>query len=47
YQNKYSKDLNQIEKVWYNFKKICRKVNNSFKKFCDAISYVFNKILSD
>ncbi|ORU14225.1 transposase, partial [Francisella tularensis subsp. holarctica] len=24
-----------------------RKVNNSFEKFCDAISYVFNKILSD
>ncbi|WP_100222019.1 IS630 family transposase [Francisella tularensis] len=43
----YSPDLNPIEKVWANFKKIFRKVNNSFEKFCDAISYVFNKILSD
>ncbi|WP_143100012.1 IS630 family transposase [Francisella sp. TX07-6608] len=43
----YSPDLNPIEKVWANFKKILRKVNNSFEKFCDAISYVFNKILSD
>ncbi|NDT23180.1 IS630 family transposase, partial [Francisella tularensis subsp. holarctica] len=39
--------LNPIEKVWAYFKKIFRKVNNSFEKFCDAISYVFNKILSD
>ncbi|WP_179854122.1 transposase, partial [Francisella tularensis] len=39
----YSPDLNPIEKVWANFKKILRKVNNSFEKFCDAISYVFNK----
>ncbi|NDT65867.1 IS630 family transposase, partial [Francisella tularensis subsp. holarctica] len=39
--------LNPIEKVLANFKKIFRKVNNSFEKFCDAISYVFNKILSD
>ncbi|MBK2127995.1 IS630 family transposase, partial [Francisella tularensis] len=39
--------LNPIEKVWANFKKIFRKVNNSFEKFYDAISYVFNKILSD
>ncbi|MBK2213157.1 IS630 family transposase, partial [Francisella tularensis subsp. holarctica] len=39
--------LNPIEKVWANFKKIFRKVNNSFEKICDAISYVFNKILSD
>ena len=43
----YSPDLNPIEKVWANFKKILRKVNNSFDKFSDAISYVFNKILSD
>ncbi|QXF52217.1 IS630 family transposase [Francisella tularensis] len=43
----YSPDLNPIEKVWANFKKIFRKVNNSFEKFYDAISYVFNKILSD
>ena len=43
----YSPDLNPIEKVWANFKKILRKVNNSFEKFSDAISYVFNKILSD
>ncbi|AKU74014.1 DDE superendonuclease family protein [Francisella tularensis subsp. tularensis] len=43
----YSPDLNPIERVWANFKKIFRKVNNSFEKFCDAISYVFNKILSD
>ncbi|AHH47226.1 transposase ISFtu1 [Francisella tularensis subsp. holarctica PHIT-FT049] len=35
----YSPDLNPIEKVWANFKKILRKVNNSFEKFCDAISY--------
>ncbi|MBD2809275.1 transposase, partial [Francisella tularensis] len=33
----YSPDLNPIEKVWANFKKIFRKVNNSFEKFCDAI----------
>ncbi|NDT28552.1 IS630 family transposase, partial [Francisella tularensis subsp. holarctica] len=39
--------LNPIEKVWANFKKIFRKVNNSVEKFVDAISYVFNKILSD
>ncbi|MBK2144316.1 hypothetical protein [Francisella tularensis] len=31
----------------YKRQKIFRKVNNSFEKFCDAISYVFNKILSD
>ena len=43
----YSPDLNPIEKVWANFKKILRRVNNSFEKFSDAISYVFNKILSD
>jgi transposase len=43
----YSPDLNPIEKVWANFKKILRKVNNSFEKINDAISYVFNKILSD
>ncbi|MDE4942878.1 IS630 family transposase, partial [Francisella tularensis subsp. holarctica] len=43
----YSPDLNPIEKVWANFKKIYRTVNNSFEKFCDDISYVFNKILSD
>ncbi|MDE4992317.1 transposase, partial [Francisella tularensis] len=43
----YSPDLNHIEKVLSNFKKIFRIVNNSFEKFCDAISYVFNKILSD
>ncbi|MDE4951000.1 transposase, partial [Francisella tularensis] len=43
----YSPDLNPIDKVWANFKKIFRKVNNSFEIFCDAISYVFNKILSD
>jgi isfu1 transposase len=41
----YSPDLNPIEKVWANFKKILRRVNNSFEKFSDAISYVFNKIL--
>ncbi|MDE4982445.1 IS630 family transposase, partial [Francisella tularensis subsp. holarctica] len=39
--------LNPLEKVWANFKKILRKLNNSFEKFCDAISDVFNKILSD
>ncbi|NDT24701.1 IS630 family transposase, partial [Francisella tularensis subsp. holarctica] len=38
---------NPIEKVWANFKKTFIKGNNSFSKFCDAISYVFNKILSD
>ncbi|MDE5010838.1 transposase, partial [Francisella tularensis] len=43
----YSTVLNPIEKVWANFKKIFRKVNNIFEKFCDAIYYVFNKILSD
>ncbi|MDE5033816.1 transposase, partial [Francisella tularensis subsp. holarctica] len=42
-----SPDLNPIEKVLANFKKIFRKVNNIFEKFCDAISYLFNKILSD
>ncbi|MDE5024779.1 IS630 family transposase, partial [Francisella tularensis subsp. holarctica] len=40
-------DLTPSEKVWANFKKILRKVNNSFEIFCDAISYVFIKILSD
>ncbi len=29
----YSPDLNPIEKVWANFKKIFRKVNNSFENF--------------
>ena len=43
----YSPDLNPIEKVWANFKKILRKVNNSFGTFSDAISFVFSKILSD
>ncbi|MDE4969581.1 transposase, partial [Francisella tularensis] len=43
----FSPDLNPIEKDWAYFKKIFRKVNYSFDKFCDAISYVFNKILSD
>ena len=38
----YSPDLNPIEKVWTNFKKILRRVNNSFEKFSDTISYVFN-----
>ncbi|MDE5000963.1 IS630 family transposase, partial [Francisella tularensis subsp. holarctica] len=33
--------------VWANIKKIFRKVNNSIEKFCDAITYGFNKILSD
>ncbi|MDE4942582.1 transposase, partial [Francisella tularensis] len=42
----YSPYLNPIDKVWANFKKIFRNVNNSFDKFCDSISYVFNKILS-
>ncbi|MDE4944720.1 transposase, partial [Francisella tularensis] len=41
----FSPDLNPFEKVWANFKKIFRNVNNIFEKFCDAISYVFNKIL--
>ena len=43
----YSPDLNPIEKVWANFKKTLRRVDNSFEKFSDAISYVFNKMLSD
>lgn len=43
----YSPDLNPIEKVWANFKKILRKVNNNFGTFSDAISFVFSKILSD
>ncbi len=43
----YSPDLNPIEKVWANFKKILRKVNNSFENLSDAILYVFNIILSD
>ncbi|MDE5004805.1 transposase, partial [Francisella tularensis subsp. holarctica] len=47
YLTQYSADLNPIENVLANFKKIFRKVNNSFEKFCDAISFVFNKILSD
>ncbi|MDE5041442.1 IS630 family transposase, partial [Francisella tularensis subsp. holarctica] len=42
-----SPDINPIEKVWANCKKIFSTVNNSFEKFCDAISYVINKILSD
>ena len=43
----YSPDLNPIEKLWANFKKLLRKVNNSFENLTDAISYVFNTILSE
>jgi len=43
----YSPNLNPIEKVWANFKRILRKVNNQFDKLEDAISYVFSIILSD
>ncbi|MDE5012647.1 transposase, partial [Francisella tularensis] len=41
----YSPVLNPIEKVWANFNKLFRHVNNSFDKLCDASWYGFNKIV--